>query len=1115
MAQPRKEQIKDVQAKFSLLSPTASPFNGPLGLTPVGIFTGPSYGPFVASSVTGVLGGTVDPVPGFIVGLNQGPFLLGTGNFFAITAPQLNSGNPIDVILQASDVVLVNGALRVSTSNLANRINTVLAPYLAAASLSTVVASNQSGYLQLQSPDVGDRGSITITDRTANIISTIFGVPSPVTSVGVTGPRRGIITLSTDNTGGVTQVRKIDGEPCLSRQTRLVHVGGGKFTGDVSVGQVIYAKVNGSVGSVNVNFYSAGVKQASVVSNASTFNTLTNTDTLTTTITDASFGSPVVFTTNFATITGTSTIQNVVDLINNAWHASNGFWDSVAPGPAQGIIRIKKASFSFNGSPTFALTFNGGLSFGVTVDSSIYNQATLAAAIFSSIPLGVHGNAIVESVTGDVLIYSTDATGPNSTVTISAGANNDMSALDEMGIAPGTRSGSYIAFLYGNDEIRLINPSRNLGSSITLASTLTTMQKLGISQSLTSVTVSAAVGEESIVPGTQVEVLIPEAMEFGEIPAGYDRTIEAFNSVSFPSVVDQTLGIQNDGALVAIGPDGKIPSDLFSRQYDSLALETITLGAQSVNATGDTRARLVLPHDGTSSIPAYTLVSILPDASGNISYPVRIYADRTGGLFQTSNAYWNPTSSLWNQDNTSFASTAVATTNGTVTSKTIGSSNPTWLDSAWLTKSSVGVNTPGGSGAAIEVGFAATATSTTPMIAYGVVESSLTLLTQTKSSVSSTPEDRWYHKGNPGERIYTNNAVFNGTVFSADNTGRAAYFEDIGVSTGSGGGQILKYIKYTTTGTWGTGVGVGQWDDHLEYTTWSTLGGINQVFGGCHTLGDTLKASESQRQTARITVQHQLLTGQPSYVNDRTHVMQMNRPSGSGSSSNYHIYYGHGFNYNGTGAVSGTFYLTDDVYIESMNCYWTGTKWAAEGTASLYYNNFFMTLKSGESVYTLVRKAGGGSSVANWNDGDWIVANITNESGIQILFDGDNPSNIITNPTSGLYPLPNLLHKNNIVKAWGNMSYNSTLSSFDVQGGYGWIGCDSTGVLTLSVPYTNPHACSFIIQYVGSPGSRGVYGFANGSPNIKIKTTNITTGTDASPQFNGGDAFQWMFCANQ
>ncbi len=112
----RKEQLNDVQAKFSLpdvrlyTTDAASPV---LGFEQTTSFVPPGgpfnpYTVFLGSSVTGVFGGAVEDSSGFYTGTLQSPFVAASGQSFSITVPQLNSGNPISITLLTGDIVNID-----------------------------------------------------------------------------------------------------------------------------------------------------------------------------------------------------------------------------------------------------------------------------------------------------------------------------------------------------------------------------------------------------------------------------------------------------------------------------------------------------------------------------------------------------------------------------------------------------------------------------------------------------------------------------------------------------------------------------------------------------------------------------------------------------------------------------------------------------------------------------------------------------------------------------------------------------------------------------------------------------------------------------------------------
>lgn len=588
MTQLRKEQINDIQAKFFALDPrlesvTSPPTVGqPLGLVQSTTFTAPgvSYSPlavFLGSSVTGQFGGAIDTSRGYIVGSVQGPFVSAAGDQISVICPLLNGGNPIIVTILSSDIVNVSGSPLLTTSRLAARINATVVPYLVAAGLpSTPLATNQNGYLQVVTPTVGDSASITVREVTSGKLNVYFGAGSgsSLSAVGVTAPKRGIATVDPSGKGAKAYVRMANGAPALTRQGARMHMGDGNYVPDQSIGQDIYARVTGVAGtSATIAFYTLGRLRPSVSSGAPTgsgiavsnFAALNSTDTITISVGDPSL--PPSSTVSVTFSPSPTSVNDVIDKINTAWGAAAGTY---LPANKAAVV-VTPTTFAFPSSSNFVLILNGTAPITVSV-AGVTNQSTLVSAVNAAIAgagLSAQGSCTLFGPSGaqSVAIISS-VTGANSSIQLAPAPSgisylpDDMSALNGLGLSPGLYKATVIAQLYGQDEITIFNPSRNSSATISVSGSSATLTKMGFP---TALSVGVSQGEEPAVPGGQVNILIPEAMGFGEVPDNLESLVEDFLQTNIVSSVDPNAGIVNMGLPAILDPDGQVPLGLLNK----------------------------------------------------------------------------------------------------------------------------------------------------------------------------------------------------------------------------------------------------------------------------------------------------------------------------------------------------------------------------------------------------------------------------------------------------------------------------------------------------------------------------------------------------------------------
>lgn len=994
MTQPRKEQIKDIQAKFSVLNPklashSVPPDSGPvLGLqssktfTTTGISINP-YQEFLNGTVTKVFGGVVDTSPGYYVGVNQGSFIITSGQQFSIAIPQVNGGNPITVTIQISDVVTIGSTPVVTTSRLAARINSTIDPYLAAYAVAhplepvpSSIASNFNGHLQLRTPFIGDSGSIVVRDVTFGLLNTILssGASPTISILGKISPKRGVVTLSPDGLGGFSPTRFAGGDPCITRQVRRVHMGGFNYVPDVSIGQDIYAKFSGSasLSSVTVSFYTTGVLQSQVITSSSNFTALDAGNTLGLTITDPTLGSPVVLSINFSSISAASTPQTVVNLINAQWNSSLGFGSTISP--TQGSVRILKPIFSFSTS-TFGLILNGNTPITVNVNSSITTRALLVSAINSAISSASQGSQGTATLSGSgTAISSLQTNGALSSVEITAGTNGDMSALDEMGISPGEYHGSTVAELYGLDEIRIYNPSRAPGSSISISGSVSTLGRLGIPAAGTF-TVSR--GEEPAVPGSEVKILVSEAMEFGEIADDYDAVIEQFSSDNSVSFVDPVRGHRNAGIPVSLGPDGKLSHELIERDFDRLSVESLSLGSLSVGSPS--KSRVTAPYDPSSGIK--TLFHTFPPSSnGSV---IRVYVDSNGSTVYTRNARWDNAGS-WSKDVEGVASNAVIVNGpGGITKNMYRqpSEASPWDDTVpngWRDTVVCGDPTSPGF---VQLGGGEVdnlSSNLVPRVKYYAVPNSVILISESISD--SGIGTRVYHEATSPFRSSTSiNARFDGVNWNKDVSGQPSLYRAVSNEFEQ------TFVQFAANNSpWSS------WDN----TSWLTQFGTNNSndfhnIGGRIILGDGIGINATGRGLSRITVNHADTTN-----NHRTLITSWT----GGNGVNTYLYRGVGFRSPDFDNI--------DVVIQSTNAYWdqAGGFWQKERTT----DNAFLILTHGSATYNYTKT---GNSPMTWPDSTWNQVSNMSRLGLHLPYSEDL-NNTVTGTKNQLGPA-------NIVKAYG------------------------------------------------------------------------------------------------
>lgn len=1004
MTQPRKEQIKDLKLKFtkSLLISDLGRFNSEAVLYDLD-----SPGPYVSwlnSTITKDFGGCLVDSKGYVTSLGQGPFVLSAGQKISIAVPDLNSGNPIVVEIQAGDVVQVNGVPRVTTTALAARIND---------DVGYSAASNVNGYLRLSTFGTKTSSTCSVKDVTNGVLNAIFysGASPGFDFTGLSESTRGIVFTDPDGVGQFVPVKSLDGSPCATRLTKMISVGGGVSTPNMNPGQKIYGRVSKVGARYMLSFKTFGLKQACHTSYFGNFSSLNNTDSFTITLDDDVTGlDPTVLNVAFS---GTpANAQAVVDTINSQWRALTVGGLYVGPNiylmnPSNGTAFTTKQIFQFPSDATFVLYINNGAPITITPGITVRTVASLAAAINAAIisaGQGASGGADVQ--TDGTLNESRVRIYGNTNIEILpgtiSGVQNDMRALDVMGISPGVYERGEIARLYGADEIQIFNPVRHPSATISLTGNALTLERMGMSGG----SVGVDEGEESVIPGFLCEFGTPESLEFGEVPNKIGEIEAEFDTSNFFEQINRTKGIKNAGSPILVGPDGYVNKDLINTIFDSIEAERIVLGSRALTQSGgNTKPRFEIPFGSQTLIFSFT---------DNSSRQVRVYQASTTSD-RTHNARADG-SGGWIKDDAAAASSLIRTHSDGRVAHFIRSAadSSTWADAEWKQTATVGYLTPSGTEMlSLGTGFDGSDDYPDPGIArlkFGTASTHYTLLSVAGEG-GSFPKTRIYY-GAAGHIIRTVNAFMDYTFtpipkWSKDLSNTTSSYEELTSTSFSRKCQLAaNNIPWTA------------WDQ-TDYTE----NNVTQAFShsGTMTLGGGMPATAAARSTPRITIGHGVTTN-----NLRTAVESFT----GGNGISFRTFRGVGF--------AGT-YDNQDCFFQAKNARWDETtlRWIPD--SSSFESTLEVRVRGTIATYYKV------SGSANWLDTDWVLVSNLSKRGLVL------PTESNQNNTDGL---KNVLQKANIPKAWGMIEIITTgggSNSINILDGYNISGAALNGTTAVDI----------------------------------------------------------------
>jgi hypothetical protein len=930
MTQPRKEQIKDQRSYFTRIDTigvaTPIPFGTPdvpggTVQTIQNTISENYYNEFLQQTITQTPGGAESDASAFIIGA-QGPFVspVVAGASFTITLPNVNSSNPVLITFQPSDVVNIGGNPYITTSKVAARINAALT--VAGVNPSSPVAQNINGQLVLQSAGpsgytTGSSAFLTVNDVTVGVCTALGLAPGNTATVtGISSPVRGIITQSTDGFGGFIQLRNPDSSPAITQTPIQINVSG---LGNIPLyppGQSIYGRLQQIPGiSNNPKFVVSYVRQGSVpgkvITSGGNFSSLTTSDSFTVTVNTVN---PALYPNpshNFSIQTYVLTItfgvaptgaQDVISAVNAAWNAAAagaGFPAGTEAGRG-GVIGAVAGPWQFiTGQDMFFIVLNGNTPIQIYPTTGVYSTSDLVNFINAAISTAgqaAQGSAAVSNF-GTLQITSHLTSGPSSTVQIMAGdlfgasplpTNNFTTTLDKLGLVPGVYSGSVVAKPFGNattvEEIAFVCPDHTTDdpygtpASITVSGSSAVMAKLGLSG--TSVTGTTAIGIEAVTPPV-VHAMIPEMMEFGEVPENIETTTEKFLATDDPQLAQPGAGTENLGISALLGPDGKINPDLLRKIVDVLSIDSLTLGARNLGyLQANQTPRIVTPFSssqGSGMTLLWEGVSVAGLTGSNAQQIMRLFADSQAGLWVTCNAYWNGPVGFpinWRKDTAGQSASAVYIGQSTVTGQPKMEflyAGPAVASPFTFAGSPLGTGTPpvgfdpsgalNGALAFILAGTQSTASNENliPRFLAQTAPSTFTLIWEAQSPTAS-PSIRIYAQMNPSNETdywFTINAAWNGVAWAKDVNGVAANAVQM-LAGGGFGSQFLHWHRgaadNTPWATWAPNGPASAPNSILPFSINGNQGNAGIVTANNLRLGELAPATLASELAARISV---------------------------------------------------------------------------------------------------------------------------------------------------------------------------------------------------------------------------------------------------------------------
>ncbi len=785
MTQPRKEQVTNPKTKYSRVDSAGSSI---LGNSKQQIIINATlngdYTQFLNSTISKTPGGAESSSPALLKG-GSGPYTLNSFTQFSISLPGVNNNLPIVIQFLTSDVITLSGSPVISVSRVASRINNILSTY----GVIVPIASNNEGYLVLKSANTagytyGSNAAISLTDVTPGVLN-IMGFTSSnfISTSGVDITTKGVITNSQDGLGGYVQIKTTNLDPSSPLNSRLVHCKDRVYAPLYALGKSPYGRITHVDGlEVNgrkfiIDFYRNGPTKPFVISSNSDFVNLNNTDNINIVMNLGNKGGVVNIPITFSSLTG---VQDVLNVINNAWGST-----TISKIKASVISPVNEVYDFTNGRDSFFISFNNNSTL-VHIEPPTGSYSALEFSNYINNVISVAGIATEgQATTGNtvpgagnrIVIQSLQNSGENSSVTFYPGnpgssvPGNVLQTLDYLGFAVGKYSGTNIAEFYGNDEIKISNPSDDPLASMQITGSPTALAKLGLPTVPLTYTV---LNTDEKVFVRQVNTLIPEILEFSQEPDNYDTVIENFDSENSSKKIPNLGGILNFGLDGLFGPDGKIDAGFIPTLLKRLNIESLNL-----NSPGDVDFGSQLIPKITSSNKEFVGPTLLWSGSSdlkNFSGKVRIY-HWSSGIWITLNSYplsYSYPSLTWTRDTSTDSYVFVISTNGSNFGIVESTAPSTWTSWPYVLESGVPTSNLE---AIIKLGAAYNGSTKAPKPRLGFsLASGIKTLIASSSSSSSIPNIRLYMtlENNTTNFEITLNSRWTGTNWSKDITNQAS-----------------------------------------------------------------------------------------------------------------------------------------------------------------------------------------------------------------------------------------------------------------------------------------------------------------------------------------------------
>lgn len=682
MTRPRAHQINDLSTSYV-------PFRIPY--FPTGNFaelSGPQYDSFIESTITGSISGREEAMPARIVCPSVEPFAaMSAGDQLGISMTGVNGGNVMQVTLQSADFVMINGVSSITASKLASRINSVLSSH----GVTYAAASNKNGVFTVvsasgSSMSVGSDKSVTMTEITPWILQKLgFGSVSSVSSSGK-DLSPGVVTESVDGLGGFVPLKYLDNSPVLTTTDYMVSIVQGtcvKSFPHIVGGQSVYARLTKtSTPSVVMSFMADLHSVPPIVSSGGDFCSLTAADTIRFHVSGKTFEGDsvdIISETNFNF--QINDVNDVVDAINSDWHSASGSGNAivVAAIPEPYMVRSTDSfSIKIDEHDPINVQFTATASVNAKfVVDAINSQWTLSGKP------GVIAFVHEHDGSNYVKIMSQSVNGHSSSVKIGKDSMDDKETINKLGLSHGIIRGSDLVKVYGSSEISVVlpftfvkNTNSNLSISIINQSGLA-RSKMGFGSSMIvfpdryMVNTHPVSIKRDILTSDGIDTIIPELVEFGDVPSNEESVSHKFEKISSIHKIDSDVGFERSNRPVFFDCDGRLDKSVLSGFVaDSINSKIVDIGSSNLQNPNEPRISVPFYYDGpvSSNLTTIQYSPGFPSNPLDPSHAVQSFRSYIGNDSDPSIAKtklqitWNAVmdGSVWKKDRTGQVSSSMS-----------------------------------------------------------------------------------------------------------------------------------------------------------------------------------------------------------------------------------------------------------------------------------------------------------------------------------------------------------------------------------------------------------------------------------------------------------------------